>query len=155
MEERNRPDLEGNDEAANRAANHIPAGSPAAAPAMAADAGSGGGAELSAGEGDSAGDVGADGAGDVNAGAASGNAPYFNAGREFTKWFNSMLTRTPNPVLKLGTKTARVETLHDDGRLEVRIEGEGGRDEQQFVAFEARYLDMLLLKLASAARAAS
>lgn len=146
MDDNNRPDLEGNDETANRAANHMPAGSTAAAPAMAADAGAGGGADLSAGGGDSE--------GDKAAGTDTGSVPYYSAGREFTHWFNSMLTRTPNPVLKLGTKTARVEALLDDGRLQVQVEGAGGRDEQQFVAFEGKYIDALLLKFASAARAA-
>lgn len=86
----------------------------------------------------------------VAGGQEEGFVRYAAAGREFTNWFNSMLTRTPNPALKLGTKTARVETLHDDGRLEVYVgDGEG---EQQFVAFNEQHLDALLLKFASASR---
>lgn len=85
----------------------------------------------------------------------TGFVPYAAAGREFTSWFNGMLSRTTNPVLRLGTKTARVEALHDDGRLEVTVEGEGGRGEQQFLAFNAaQHLGALLLKFTGAARSA-
>ncbi len=49
----------------------------------------------------------------------------------------------------LGTKRASVIALHEDGRLECEIETEALEPERQFVAFEARYLDQLLRKIAA------
>jgi hypothetical protein len=60
-----------------------------------------------------------------------------------------MVARLTNPQIRLGTKTATVVALHDDGRLEVLVSGEGGGDKQQFVAFDAQYLDVLLKRFAS------
>jgi len=75
--------------------------------------------------------------------------PYSAAGAAFTAWFNERLRRLPNPVLRLGTKTATALELHADGRLEVSLHASAGEAEQQFVAFDSRYLDQLLLKFAA------
>jgi hypothetical protein len=128
MEDKNRPDLEGNEAAGIGGA---PAG------------GTAGQATAAALEGGNKSEI---------VDAKEGYVPYAAAGAQFTKWFNRRVSEVPNPTVKLGTKTARVETLHDDGRLEVRIEGEGGKDEQQFVAFDPSHLDMLLMKFTAAAR---
>lgn len=73
---------------------------------------------------------------------------YAETGRTFTHWFNEKLRRTTNPAVRLGTKTATVVELRDDGRLEVRIEGADGKPEMQLVVFEAEHLDALLKKFA-------
>ncbi len=81
--------------------------------------------------------------------AAGVAAPYAAAGKAFTNWFNECVRRLTNPTLMLGTKLARVVELHRDGRLEVEIETEALEPERQFVAFEAKYLDQLVRKIAA------
>jgi hypothetical protein len=75
--------------------------------------------------------------------------PYAQTGAAFTAWFNERVRRLPNPVIRLGTKTATVLELHADGRLDVSLHAGAGEAEQQFVAFDVAYLDQLLLKFAA------
>jgi hypothetical protein len=75
--------------------------------------------------------------------------PYAAAGAAFTSWFNGRLRRLPNPVIRLGAKTATVIELHPDGRLECSLHASAGEAEETFVAFEASHLDQLLLKFAA------
>lgn len=76
-------------------------------------------------------------------------AEYVHAGMAFTDWFNGKVRQLVNPTITLGTKTASVIRLHPDGRLECSMHGEGGAEAQQFVAFEAQYLDQLLKRIAA------
>jgi hypothetical protein len=75
--------------------------------------------------------------------------PYAAAGAAFTNWFNDKLLRLPNTSIMLGTKRVHVVELHEDGRLEVELDTEALEPEQQFVAFEAIYLDQLVRKIAA------
>ena|ERR1051325_6803647 len=69
------------------------------------------------------------------------------AGEVFTNWFNRRIGDLTHPTIKLGTKTAEVIRLHEDGRLECVVEGEGSKNEQIFVAFEPAHLDQLLRRI--------
>lgn len=78
---------------------------------------------------------------------SEGTAEYAQIGSEFTRWFNAQVQQLPNASIRLGTKTAHVVQLHPDGRLECKVEGEGSKNEQQFVVFEAQHLDQLLRRI--------
>ena len=75
--------------------------------------------------------------------------PYATVGAAFTAWFNDRVRRLPNATVRLGTKTATVIELHPDGRLQCSLHASAGEPEETFVAFEAQYLDQLLLKFAA------
>ncbi len=75
--------------------------------------------------------------------------PYAAAGAAFTAWFNDRVRRLTSPTVMLGTKRASVIALHRDGRLECEVETEALEPERHFVAFEARYLDQLVRKIAA------
>ena len=75
--------------------------------------------------------------------------PYAAAGAAFTNWFNDRVRRLTNPTVMLGAKRAAVLVQREDGRLECEIETEALEPERQFVAFEARYLDQLVRKIAA------
>ncbi len=81
--------------------------------------------------------------------------PFAIAGELFTGWFNDNVRRLPNPTIRLGTKTATVIELRDDGTLVCALpletaQGAEAQSTEQFVAFDASYLDMLLKKFAAA-----
>lgn len=85
----------------------------------------------------------------------AGFIPFAAAGEVFTDWFNDKVKRLANPTIRLGAKTAMVIALHPDGRLECELpletaQGAETETEQQFVAFDPIYLDMLLKKFAAA-----
>jgi hypothetical protein len=85
----------------------------------------------------------------ADGGALTDCVPYVSAGGAFTDWFNEKVRQLVNPTIRLGTKTASVVQLLPDGRLECSLHGEGGGEAQQFVAFEAQYLDQLVRKIAA------
>lgn len=70
--------------------------------------------------------------------------PFAAAGRTFTKWLNVQLARTNNPTITLGTKTATVIMLRDDGALAVDVDGPDVKAERQSVALAPEHLDELM-----------
>lgn len=83
------------------------------------------------------------------AGEAQGASGDAAIGKEFRNWFNDKLRQLPNPSISLGTKQAHAISLHEDGRFECVLVGAQGEGGQQFVAFEAQYLDQLVRKIAA------
>jgi hypothetical protein len=75
--------------------------------------------------------------------------PYAAAGAALTAWLGERLRRHPQLTLMLGTKLARVVTLHPDGRLECEVETKALEPERQFVSLEPQHLEQLVRKLAA------
>lgn len=76
--------------------------------------------------------------------------PYAKSGEVFTNWLNRRLSEKGNVTVPLGTKTAAVNRLLPDGRLECDVPGEGGGgSHQQFVSFDETMFDILLPKVAN------
>ena len=77
----------------------------------------------------------------------AGYIPFAETGRMFAKWFNDALTRANKPTIALGTKTATVIMLRDDGVLVVDVDGEEVKGDRQYVALDATHLDALMPQL--------
>jgi hypothetical protein len=82
-----------------------------------------------------------------DAGTQSAYPTFAAAGRTFTKWLNDRLSRTNKPTIALGTKTATVIMLRDDGTLVVDVDGDEVKGERQFIALDAKHLDALMPQL--------
>lgn len=85
----------------------------------------------------------------MTADKAPAPAAYAQAGEAFTNWFNDRVRRLNSPTVMLGTRRALVGALLPDGRLQCEVETEALEPERQFVAFETKYLDQLLRKIAA------
>ena len=78
--------------------------------------------------------------------------PYALAGAALTAWLTELLRRHPQLTLMLGTRLARVVSLHPDGRLECEVETEALEPERQFVALEPRHLEQIVRQLPACAQ---
>lgn len=71
--------------------------------------------------------------------------PYAESGKTFTTWLNRRISEHGNVRVPLGTKSARVNRLLADGRLEVEVpDDDGNTSQQQFVAFDEMMFDLML-----------
>ncbi|HEX3560384.1 MAG TPA: hypothetical protein VHU19_14345 [Pyrinomonadaceae bacterium] len=85
--------------------------------------------------------------GDIKGEGQAGYIPFAETGRTFAKWFNDALTRANKPTIALGTKTATVIMLRDDGVLVVDVDGEDVKGDRQHVALDAAHLNALMPQL--------